>query len=458
MCGVAGLWSPRGGDAGALLAQARAMADTLAHRGPDDAGAWADAASGLALGHRRLSVLDLSSSGHQPMASGDGRHVISYNGEIYNYAELHAALEAEGRAPEWRGRSDTEVLLAAVSAWGMDRALQRVTGMFAFALWDTQEKTLHLARDRMGEKPLYYGWAGAVFCFASELKAWKAVPGPRPDIDRRALGLYARYGNVPAPECIYEGVRKLPAGAWLSLGAAQFARRELPEPRHYWTLARSAPFVGSESEAADELERRLANAVRRQMISDVPLGAFLSGGVDSSTVVALMQATSARPVKTFTIGFPEERYNEADQASAVAAHLGTSHTELYVTPREAMDVIPKLPELYDEPFADSSQIPTFLVSRLARTQVTVSLSGDGGDELFGGYNRYFWGPRLWRWIGAWPQAVALADRPPAGVPASVPDEVVEDVAVRGCEQHGVFAGVGIGRAPRSAQGRRRRSF
>lgn len=413
MCGIAGLWRP-GGAADELAAQVRAMADALAHRGPDDAGVWVDPAAALAFGHRRLSIIDVSATGHQPMLSADGRFAVTYNGEIYNFLELRRALEAEGRAPAWRGQSDTEVLLAAVCAWGLEAALKRFTGMFALALWDARERILHLARDRLGEKPLYYGWAGSAFLFGSELKAMKSASGFSPGIDRSALALYARYGNVPAPHSIYEEVRKLPAGAWLSINAGQLSARSWPEPRRYWSLAhrvragKSAPFKGTERAAVDELEHLLGDAVRAQMVADVPLGAFLSGGVDSSTIVALMQKVSGRPVKTFTIGFPEERYNEAPQAGAVAAHLGTEHTELYVTPREAMDVIPRLPEIYDEPFADSSQIPTFLVSRLARSRVTVSLSGDGGDELFGGYNRYFWGPRLWRWIGAWPTALRSA--------------------------------------------------
>ncbi len=405
MCGITGLWRPQGGSAAALEAQARAMADALAHRGPDDAGTWSDAAAGLALGHRRLSILDVSASGHQPMLSADGRYVLCYNGEAYNFAGLRARLEGEAAAPAWRGRSDTEVLLAAFSAWGIEATLARISGMFALALWDRDQRVLHLARDRIGEKPLYYGWAGSTLVFGSELKALRACEGFDARIDRQSLALYARYAYVPAPRSIYEGVYKLPAGAWLSVHASACARREVPEPRAYWRLGaeiergRAEPFEGGDEEAAAMLEATLARAVGRQMVSDVPLGAFLSGGIDSSTVVALMQAQSDRPVRTFTIGFREAQYDEARHAAAVARHLGTDHTELTVTAREAMDVIPLLPCMYDEPFADSSQIPTYLVSRLARSRVTVSLSGDGGDELFCGYPRYSWARRIWRRIG-----------------------------------------------------------
>ncbi len=382
MCGIAGFL---GSDAGTA---AQAMARALAHRGPDDADMWSDGA--VALAHRRLSIIDLSPQGRQPMRSADGRYTVTYNGEIYNYEELRATLEKEGRAPAWRGHSDTEVMLAAICAWGFERTLERLTGMFALAVWDAGERRLLLARDRLGEKPLYYGRAGDSFAFASELKAFRACTGFQARVNREALALYARYAYVPAPWSIYEGVWKLPPGHFLSFAPQQ----TIPDPRPYWSLSgviRGArPFRGDEREAVDELERVLGGAVAGQMVSDVPLGAFLSGGIDSSTVVALMQKASAQPVKTFTIGFSERQYDEAPHARAIARHLGTSHTELYVTPREAMQVIPRLPRIYDEPFADSSQIPTFLVAQLARRHVTVSLSGDGGDELFGGYNRYFW--------------------------------------------------------------------
>jgi len=393
MCGIAGLLSS-GTEA---LENAKSMALALRHRGPDDTDLWSE--GGIALAHRRLSIIDISPQGRQPMRSADGRYVATYNGEIYNYEALRGALEKEGRAPGWRGHSDTEVMLAAISAWGFERTLERLTGMFALAVWDMAERTLLLARDRLGEKPLYYGWAGSAFAFASELKAFRACEGFEARIDRQALALYARYAYVPAPWSIYEGVWKLPAGSFLKVGPKALKERRAGEPSRYWSLpdvirkAKANPFTGSETEAVDELEGVLGAAVAGQMVSDVPLGAFLSGGIDSSIVVALMQKASRQPVKTFTIGFQEARYNEAEHAKAVARHLGTAHTELYVTPREAMDVIPRLPRIYDEPFADSSQIPTFLVAQLARRHVTVSLSGDGGDELFGGYNRYFWAQR-----------------------------------------------------------------
>jgi asparagine synthase (glutamine-hydrolysing) len=406
MCGIVGLLSSASARDGA-----RAMARALAHRGPDDTDVWCE--GGVALAHRRLSILDLSPLGRQPMRSANGRYVATYNGEIYNYEALRAALDQEGRAPAWRGHSDTEVLLAAVAAWGFERALERVTGMFALAVWDMAERTLLLARDRLGEKPLYYGWAGRGFAFGSELKAFRACEGFGARVSREALALYARYAYVPAPWSIYEGVWKLPAGSFLKVAEKDIASRTLGDPVRYWSLpsvirkAKAAPFAGSEAEAVSALEAVLGEAVAGQMVSDVPLGAFLSGGIDSSTVVALMQKASRQPVKTFTIGFHEAQYNEAGHAKAVAQHLGTAHTELYVSPREAMDVIPSLPRIYDEPFADSSQIPTFLVAQLARRHVAVSLSGDGGDEVFGGYNRYSWAPwaaRLpdaLRAVGAW---------------------------------------------------------
>lgn len=390
------------------------MVDTLLHRGPDDAGVWADVNAGIALAHRRLSILDLSPAGHQPMVSANGRFIIVFNGEIYNHLELRSALEL-GRSPTcWRGHSDTETLLAAFDVWGIEATLKRVVGMFALALWDRQARSLTLARDRLGEKPLYYGYSGSVFLFGSELKALRAHPEFAADIDRDALTLYLRYSNVPAPFSIYQGIRKLLPGTWLTLDEADFAEHRLPAPHAYWSVrdaavaGRSAPFAGSAAEAQTELERVLSQAVVGQMMADVPLGAFLSGGIDSTTVVALMQKHSARPVKTFTIGFHEAGYNEAEHAHAVARHLHTEHTEWYVTPEEAQAVIPRLPALYDEPFADSSQIPTFLVSQLARQHVTVSLSGDGGDELFGGYNRYFWAMNIWRRLGWAPKSLRAA--------------------------------------------------
>jgi len=416
MCGFTGFLERSDNNPPEQLAEiVTRMTATLVHRGPDDGGIWTDPSAGVALGHRRLSILDLSPAGHQPMLSGNGRYVIAFNGEIYNHQDLRRKLGSEPSAPDhplfdrqsestesrinnWRGHSDTETLLAAIEAWGVDETLKQSVGMFAFALWDRHDRLLYLARDRMGEKPLYYGWQGHTLLFGSELKALRQHPAFRADIDREALTLYMRYSYIPGPHSIYQGIRKLPAGTYVVLGK----QRTECTPVAYWTAKDAAlrgqmqPFPGTEAEAISRLDSVLREAVSGQMMADVPLGAFLSGGYDSSLVVALMQAQSKRPVKTFTIGFNEAEYNEAQHAKAVAQHLGTDHTELYVTPDEAMSVIPRMPTLYDEPFADSSQIPTFLVSQLARQHVTVSLSGDGGDELFGGYNRYFWAMGFWR--------------------------------------------------------------
>jgi asparagine synthase (glutamine-hydrolysing) len=387
------------------------MADTLEHRGPDDAGSWVDAGAGLALGFRRLSILDLSPLGHQPMTSESGRLVVAFNGEVYNFRELRRELEGLGH--RFRGHSDTEVLLAACEQWGAGGALPRLEGMFALALWDRRARRLTLARDRLGVKPLYYGRAGGALLAGSELKALRAHPACRPDVDRDALTLYLRNNYVPAPYSIYRGIFKLPPGTFLTLDSPEAAGAP---PTPYWSardVARrgaAEPFTGSDAEATDAVDGLLRQSVARRMVADVPLGAFLSGGVDSSAVVAAMQAQSPRPVQTFTIGFTEEEYDEAAYARAVARHLGTDHTELYVTPEEARAVIPRLPELFDEPFGDSSQIPTLLVSELARRKVTVSLSGDGGDELFGGYRRYFAAATVWRklrWIPN-PARAALA--------------------------------------------------
>ncbi|TSE29270.1 asparagine synthase (glutamine-hydrolyzing) [Tepidimonas taiwanensis] len=415
MCGLTGFWEPGGCAQEDATATVRRMADTLVHRGPDDAGVWVDAAAGVALGHRRLAILDLSPAGHQPMVSASGRYVIAFNGEIYNHLELRAALEkigAGGTAPPgWRGHADTETLLAAIEAWGVEETLQRCVGMFAFALWDRQTRTLTLARDRMGEKPLYYGWQRGVWLFGSELKALRAHPAFAGEVDRGALALFFCHNAVPAPYSIYRDIRKLPPGTYLSLTEPQARAGAWPEPVAYWSLAevvatgQRTPFAGAEAEAVGELERLLRQAVAGQMLADVPLGAFLSGGIDSSTVVALMQAQLSRPVRTFSIGFFEAGYNEAQHAAAVARYLGTDHTELYVTPEQAMAVIPKLPALYDEPFADSSQIPTFLVAQLARQHVTVALSGDGGDELFGGYTRYFLAHGIWQRLAWMPRGM-----------------------------------------------------
>jgi asparagine synthase (glutamine-hydrolysing) len=410
MCGIAGFLDPRlGSDNERLRQVAASMVETLHHRGPDDSGVWTDQESGIALGHKRLSIIDLSPLGHQPMASASGRFQIVYNGEIYNHPELRLELEANGHS--FRGHSDTEVLLASIEQWGIEPTLQRMNGMFAFALWDTQQRRLTVARDRIGIKPLYYGWAGDVFVFASELKAIRAHPTFGGEIDRRAIALLLQHCYIPAPYSIYRGIHKLPPGTSLQLDSNGKASAE---PVPYWRLSdgvqqgETKPFDGSAEEASRELERRLRDSVRLRMIADVSLGAFLSGGIDSSTVVALMQAESSQAVRTFSIGFHEQQFNEATYASAVAEHLGTEHVEYYVTAREALDVIPELPKIYDEPFADSSQIPTFLVSQIARQHVTVCLSGDGGDELFAGYNRYEHISRIWKKIGWLPAALRFA--------------------------------------------------
>jgi len=410
MCGIAGCFAPGGHRADQARGAVIAMADALLHRGPDDSGVWLDAEAGIALSFRRLSIIDLTPSGHQPMESASGRYVVVFNGEIYNFHELRHQLTARG--VQFRGRSDTEVLLAAVETWGLRDALLRFNGMFAFAIWDRAQRTLHLARDRAGEKPLYYGWMGRTLLFGSELKALRAHPAFCARLDRNALTQFLRYGYVPDPLSIYLGVAKLSPGMMLSVSSDQPATQVAPVP--YWSLHDVAesgvaePFRGTKQEAVDALEALLLDSVKIRMQSDVPLGAFLSGGVDSSTIVALMQAQNASPVRTFTIGFHDERHDEAKYAADVARHLNTEHTELYLTPDEAMAVIPRLPRLYDEPFADTSQIPTYLVSELARHQVTVALSGDAGDELFGGYRRHRLGPRIWRGIRWIPQALRVA--------------------------------------------------
>lgn len=392
MCGIVGFWGsfPEPGIA-------ERMAHRIETRGPDDAGVWTNEAAEPALAHRRLSIVDLSPAGHQPMQSPCGRYVLVYNGEIYNHQNLRADLEQEGGAFDWRGHSDTETLLAALCYWGVKGALEQLNGMFAFALWDAAERILFLARDRMGEKPLYYGRSGDTFLFGSELKALAAHPDWRGEVDRDALALFLRHNYVPTPWSIYRGIDKLPPAHFVAI---RKDGRDVGEPLCYWDLGRIAEqgvaaAAGEPDGLTDKLDALLRDAVGRRMAADVPLGAFISGGYDSTTVVALMQAQSERPVKTFSIGFHEAGYNEAKHAMAVAEHLGTEHTELYITPEEAMAVIPKLPAIYDEPFSDSSQIPTYLVSQLARQHVTVSLSGDGGDELFCGYNRYVLGYQIW---------------------------------------------------------------
>jgi asparagine synthase (glutamine-hydrolysing) len=362
------------------------MADAIAHRGPDDSGIWTEPSLGIALGHRRLAIIDVSADGHQPMISASGRYVVVYNGEIYNYQDLRRELEDSGRAPVWRGHSDTEVLLAACDAWGIERALAALNGMFAIALLDRAERTLFLVRDRMGEKPLYYGWQGSAFLFGSELKALRAHPQFENRMDAQALPLFVRFGYIPTPFSIYAGIKKLPPGCFLRVPLRAHAGSFQPEP--YWRVPIPEERAMDPATAAEQLEHLLRDAVRIRMHADVPLGAFLSGGIDSSMIVALMQSQATRPVRTYSIGFRESGYDEAAAASAVAKTLATDHTELYVTADDALKVVPMLSDMYDEPFADSSQIPTYLLSKLTRRNVTVALSGDGGDELFGGYVRY----------------------------------------------------------------------
>lgn len=426
MCGISGFYNPRGGDEKRDRHVGLAMARAIAHRGPDADGCWTDQDRGITLSHRRLAIIDLSEAGAQPMASSSDRFVIAFNGEIYNHLDLRRDLEAAGAAPAWRGHSDTETLLAGIEHWGLSETVRRTTGMFAIAAWDRRESTLSLVRDRLGEKPLYYGWQGTgserTLLFASELAALRVHPAFEGRLDSAALSRYLRYAYVPGPASIFAGIHKLEAGTIATWHGDQHA----PRVESYWNAVDVAlrgaanPFKGSPEEAAEEVERLLARSVSRQMIADVPLGAFLSGGVDSSTVVALMQATSSRPVRTFTIGFGTAEYNEAKDAAGVAAHLGTDHTELYVSPDDALSIIPTLPSIYSEPFADSSQIPTFLVSRMARKHVTVALSGDGGDEVFGGYNRYVFTKQLWSRMGRLPgPARRMAAAALTSIPVSV---------------------------------------
>jgi len=405
MCGFVGIL---GGDA--LLgdqgdeALIRSMTDTIMHRGPDDDGYWCDSKKHISLGHRRLSIIDLSNAGHQPMKSVGGRFMIVFNGEIYNHLSLRKELQGMSLTTTWRGHSDTETLLAGFEAWGIRETIEKAIGMFAIAIWDRLTNTLTLARDRVGEKPLYYGWQGDVFLFGSELKALKQHPAFKSEINRDAITLLLRHNYIPTPYSIYKGIAKLEPGCLLTTSIQQHE----PNIVSYWSGVEVAEsgvaniFKGDANQAVDELEILLKDSVRQQMLADVPLGAFLSGGIDSSTVVALMQAQSSRSVKTFTIGFNEKGFNEALHAKAVAKHLGTEHTELYVTPEEAREVIPRIPTLYDEPFSDASQIPTFLVSELAKKYVGVSLSGDAGDELFCGYNRYQITSKLWNKLSMLP--------------------------------------------------------
>ena len=400
MCGIAGLVGL--GETGAgLREQVQRMICQLVHRGPDASGFWVSDEDGIALGHRRLSILDLSDSGAQPMHSASGRYIIVFNGEVYNFRQLKKELLGLGAS--FRGESDTEVMLAAFEQWGIKAAVRRFSGMFAIAVWDCDRRELVLARDRMGEKPLYYGFVSGMFLFGSELKALRACKGWVPAINRRALALYLKHNYVPSPRSIYAGIDKLLPGSCVTI-RLRHGVPDVGEPETYWTLERGLedrcvlPPM-NQNDAVERLDFLLREVIDAEMVADVPLGAFLSGGTDSSCVVGIMQSISARPVKTFSIGFHEKQYNEAVFAKAVAEHLGTDHTEFYVTAEEARSVIPKLASVYDEPFSDSSQIPTCILSALTRNEVTVSLSGDGGDELFGGYNRYKWAQRLWNACG-----------------------------------------------------------
>ena len=416
MCGIAGFYQANDFTEGFARTVASRMADVMALRGPDGAGVWLDARAGIALAHRRLAVIELSPAGHQPMLSHSGRYALTFNGEIYNHLQLREKVDRRSSTSmPWRGNSDTETLLACIDHLGLEETLRSAIGMFAFGLWDRQDRVLHLARDRLGEKPLYYGWQNQTFLFGSDPSALKRHPAFAGEINHEALTLFLRFSYIPAPWSIYRGIHKLPPGTRLCLPLNGARTNTVPpEPRAYWSpadivsTARREPFTGNDDEAVTTLHDLLFESVGRQMVADVPLGAFLSGGIDSSIITALMQAQSKRPVQTFTIGFHEAGYNEARHAKKIADYLGTEHTEIYVSPTDAMNVIPNLPALYSEPFADSSQIPTFLVAELARRDVTVCLSGDGGDELFGGYPRYTFASPVWRALSVAPPSLLKA--------------------------------------------------
>jgi asparagine synthase (glutamine-hydrolysing) len=433
MCGVAGFINRLSGmSAEELMSITARMTNAIRHRGPDDAGVWADAEAGIALGHRRLSILDLSAEGHQPMFSANGLFALVFNGEIYNFQDIRADLETHGH--RFRGHSDTEVMLAAFEQWGVRRSVERFNGMFSFSVWNRRDRSLQLCRDRMGKKPMYYGWARQTLLFGSELKAFHQHPAFEARIDRNVISLYLRYGYIPAPYSIYQGVYKLPAGSLLTIKASDCGANDPPE--HYWSVLDAAREslaspIEDEGDAFANLEQLLRDAVGIRMVADVPVGAFLSGGIDSSVVVALMQQISSIPVRTFSIGFREASHDESQYAKAVASHLGCAHTELYVTPDEARDAIPGLPHTFDEPFADSSMIPTLLVSRLTRRSVTVALSGDGGDELFGGYTTYDSCARYFNRQRRMPGPLRrLAANCLTGVPADVLDAALSPAQVR----------------------------
>ena len=411
MCGINGFYSLSSFSSNDVIIK---MNSAISHRGPDTNGFWSDKKSGIVLGHQRLSIIDLSDAGNQPMKSNSSRYILTYNGEVYNHLEIRKELEKINPSIKWRGNSDTETLLEAIDFWGIEITLKKIQGMFAFGLWDQKKRCLILARDRIGEKPLYYGWQGEgnkkSFLFGSELKALKVHPEFNGKINRDAIALQLRHNYIPAPYSIYEDIYKLQPGHYLKFKESDLTKNLLPNPKTYWSFTETV-FSGnnnqltiSESHIQEDLEKYLQSSVRKQMISDVPLGAFLSGGIDSSTIVALMQSQSTNPIKTFTIGFNEDEYSEAKYAKKIAKHLGTDHTELYISSKEAIEVIPKLPIIYDEPFSDSSQIPTFLISQLAKKDVTVALSGDGGDELFCGYNRYVMSEKFWNIFRLMPQS------------------------------------------------------
>jgi asparagine synthase (glutamine-hydrolysing) len=436
MCGIVGVVALDQPEASTWLAGAvRRMTGRLRHRGPDAEGVWIDEAGGVALGHRRLSVIDLSPTGNQPMHSTDGSRILVFNGEIYNHETLRHELTADGR--RFRGHSDTEVLLTGIETWGLQETLKKANGMFALAVWNRASHSLTLARDRLGQKPLYYGYISGSFVFTSELKALTEHPHFLRRMDRESLALFLRHGYVPDPWCIWEGLWKLSPGTFLELRRSELCTQTTPIPKVYWSLrdvveAGKSAHIGNASEAIDGLDRLLAAAVQDCMVSDVPVGAFLSGGIDSSTIVALMQARSSVPIPTFTVGFQESAFDEANHARAIANYLGTSHNEFYVTEAEALAVIPALPTLYDEPFADPSQIPTYLMAAMARSHATVCLSGDGGDELFGGYNRYLWGRRI---------SGAMRFLPPfirAGVAA-----LVQDIGIQRWDSLGALLPAGV---------------
>ncbi len=403
MCGIAGIYTfDHKPDRDYLNQNIKDMTSAIKTRGPDSDGVWQDVDAPIALGHRRLSILDLSPAGHQPMESNSGRYMISYNGEVYNFKDLRKKLETI-HSVILNGDSDTEVLLACIEVYGFKKTLEEINGMFAFALWDRKDKVLYLARDRFGKKPLYIGWAGSNLVLGSELKSLCAHPEFSRDVDRASLTSYMRFGYVPAPQCIYKQVWQLPAGGMMALDVNMLRGGQdlMPLIESYWNhkaavvAAKENPITNTDN-IVDEFEELLSTCVRQRMVSDVPLGAFLSGGIDSSTIVALMQESSTKPIKTYSIGFEEAGFNEAQYAKKVATHLGTDHHELYLSAKDSLDVLPLLPEIYDEPFADASAIPTYLVSKFASDSVTVALSGDGGDEMLGGYERYLSGTKAWK--------------------------------------------------------------